>query len=241
MLQSLFADISRTDTRFIVYAPAESAIPSWLTTHNVAVTHEPLPQDGPDPFLAIESAGTFSGALTLAHLDDLLTPPVVRPGETEVASEGYQILFDVLHESIFTALHRDQLLTVSREIEDRAYRVGTGTLRVCFQTFSTFKSQLPVYRHLATQTDLDIHIYAVADWEPPAIPGITYYDISGTDLELYWLLAFDGGSESSDACALIARDEGETYTGYWTDDRELLDRIDAELRTTAGDSTAVGD
>lgn len=241
MLESVFTDIGRTDTRFVFYAPGESDIPSWFTTQNVAVTHHPLTASTPEPFLSIESGGDVVGTLTLAQLDDLLTPPIIGPGNDEFVSDGYKILFEVLDEAVFTALNRDQLLTVSREIEDRAYRVGHGTLRVCFQTFSTFKSQLPVYRHLAEATDLDIHIYAIADWEPPGIDGVTYHEVGETDLDLYWLLAFDAGDDSGEACGLFAREDDESYTGYWTDDRAIIERVNTELQTTIGDSPSSAD
>lgn len=241
MLKSVFADIERTDTRFVFYTSAESDIPSWFTTQNVAVTHQPLTSSAPEPFLSIESGGDVVGTLTLAQLNELLTPPIIGPGNDAFVSEGYTVLFEVLDEAVFTALGREQLLTVSREIEDRAYRVGHGTLRVCFQTFSTFKTQLPVYRYLAEATDLDIHIYAVADWEPPGIDGITYHEVGDTELDLYWLLAFDAGADSGEACGLFAREDGESYTGYWTDDRATIERVSTELQTTVGDSPTSAD
>jgi DICT domain-containing protein len=236
MLESVFDEISHTETRFIVYAPTGSDVPSWLETYNVTVEHKPLDGDHPEPFLTIQSDGEFVGSLTLEKLDALLTPPFVEQEANPLVSEGYQVLFEVLNEVVFTALGRRQLLAVSREIEDRAYRFGAGTLRVCFQTFSTFRTQLPVYRQLAADTDLEIHIYAVADWDPPAIDGITYHDISGTDLELYWLLAFEDASEPSNSCGLFAREQTGAFTGYWTDNPALVDRVAAELRATIDDS-----
>ena len=241
MLDSVFAEVGQSDTRFTIHAPAESDIPSWFKTYTVPVVHKTLLENGPDPFLSIESAGEFVGAISLKELEALLTPPIKRPPEETMVSDGYRVLFEALDATVFTALGRTQLLAVSREIEDRAYRVGNGTLRVCFQTFSTFNSQLSVYRHLATDTELDIHIYAVADWDPPAIEGITYHDISGMDLERYWLLAFDGGTEPTNACGLFSRETDESYTGYWTDDRTLINRIATELQTNVDDSPVSAD
>jgi hypothetical protein len=241
MLESVFATLDETDTQFYVHAPTESSLPSWFETHNVAVTHKPLNTPVPEPFVTIESGDSVVGTLTIAQLDDLLTPPISKPGDDAMVSEGYQVLFDVLDSAVFTALDRAQLLTVSREIEDRAYRIGQGTLRVCFQTFSTFESQVDIYRQLATDTDLDIHIYGVDDWDPPAIEGITYHDISGEDLDLYWLLTFDSGTADGDACGLFARQDGDTYTGYWTDDRDIIGRIDTELVATVDESSIVAD
>jgi len=241
MLDSVFAEVGQSDTRFTIHAPAESDVPPWFKTYTVPVVYNPLPKNGPDPFVSIESAGAFVGAISLKELEALLTPPIKRPPEDAMVSDGYRVLFEALDATVFTALGRKQLLAVSREIEDRAYRVGNGTLRVCFQTFSTFHSQLSVYRQLAADTALDIHLYAVADWDPPAIAGITYHDISGTGLERYWLLAFDGGTEPTNACGLFSRETGESYTGYWTDDRTLLDRVSTELKTNIDDSPVSAD
>ena len=143
-------------------------------------------------------------------------------------------LLGLLEDTAFTSLDRRQLLGTSREIEDRAFRVGDGTLRVSFQSLSAFENQTEVYRHLAANTDLDIHVYGEADWTPPAIDDITYHETSDDTVERFWVVAFDGGSERGQACALVARAEDDDYTGFWTYDPKSVDDVLAALETVDG-------
>jgi len=232
MLETLFAEVQDHDRQFTVYGRDEEMdIETQFAPCRVTVIERDLPPHGPDPFVVIEEDGEFAGAISLSEVRELLTPPFTRPDEhiKDDISLGYRILFAVLDETVFTAMDRGQLLAVSREIEERAFRVGAGTLRVSFQTLSTFASQVDIYRHLATETDLDIHIYCEADRTPPAIPGITYHDYATDSHSQYWVLAFDGGPDTSHPCGLVAREDHDTYAGFWTDDTALVSDIGAAL------------
>jgi len=230
MLDDLIADRRGSEHRFTVYRrddPPE--IETWLATHGVAVESRSLPPGGPPPFIEIETDGEVVGIIGVEAVEGLLEPPIVRPGDRDGVSEGYRILFEVLDETVFSGVERRALLAVSREIEDRAFRVGDGTLRVSFQTLSTFRSQTPVYRTLATETDLDIHVYGVDDWSPPAIPGITYHAEGVERFEPFWAMAFDGGPDETRACGLVARERSDEYTGFWTDDPAIVGEISTTL------------
>lgn len=125
---------------------------------------------------------------------------------------------------------RRELLAVSREIEDRAYRVGTGVLRVGFQTAAAFDTQLDAYRHLATETTLEIHVYGVDQSERslPDIEGITHH--GGDDaIDRYWALAFDGGGDDAQSCGLLAQERSDGYDGFWTNDPAIVEGISAGL------------
>lgn len=226
MFESLLSDVRDRDRRFVVYRSGEGPqLDVQFANYDVDVVVRDLPSGGPDPFLVIESNGEFAGAISVAELDGLLKPPLVRPGDGDDVSEGYRVLFDLLEETAFSAMNRRQLLAVSREIEDRAYRVGAGTLRVSFQALSVFESQVDVYRHLAAETDLDIHVYGVEDWTPPEITGLTYHGYETNSLEPYWVLAFDGGPDSEHACGLLGREHSGRFDGFWTDDPALVDTL----------------
>lgn len=230
MLDSLLTPVRKHTKRFTVYrGDEETDLEAKFSAHNVNVGHRELPPGGPDPFVVIENDGEFAGALPLEQLENLLEPPITRPVERDDVSKGYRVLFEVLDETVFTTMERRQLLAISREIEDRAFRTGTGTLRVGFQTLSAFEPQVEVYRTLATETDLDIHIHAVDDWVPPEIPGVTYHEYAEDRDERYWILAFDGGADASRACGLVAKQRSDGYDGFWTDDSEIVADIAAEL------------
>lgn len=224
MFDPLLAEVQDQSRQFTVYeGDEETGIPSQFATHPVNVRQERLPAGGPAPFVVIEQDGEFAGALPADEFQKLLEPPIVRPGERDDVSEGFGVLFDVLDDTVFTAMNRRQLLAVSREVEDRATRVGVGTLRASFQDWSRFEPQIDLYRYLASHTDLDIHIYGIERDDAPAIPGVTYH--RGERLDRYWSLAFDGGADESQSCALVAREQTDGYDGFWTYDPGLVDEI----------------
>lgn len=221
MFDSLLAELDSRERRFTVYRSGEETdVESRFETHNVAVSHSDLPPGGPEPFMTIEDEEEFAGALPVAQLDRLLEPPIVRPGAGEDVSNGFGVLFEMLDETVFRSMDREQLLAVSREIEDRAARVGEGTLRVRFESRSVFEPQTALYREFAAETELDIHIYGIDD-EP--FSGVQFHRLEGFDP--YWVLAFDGGPDRQQACALLARRQGTQFEGFWTYDPELVDRI----------------
>lgn len=225
--ESLFSEIRDRNHHCTVYRQDEDRdIEERFATRNVSIEYRPLPAGGPDPFLVLRKHGEFAGTIGLQQLDRLLEPPIVRSEVDDGISEGYRALFELLDDTVFTAMDRRQLLAVSREIEDRAFRIGNGRLHVAFQTLSLFESQVDVYRQLAT-TDLDIHVHGVADWTPPEIAGVSYH--TDDRLGQHWILAFDGGRNDTHACGLLARQQTETYDGFWTDDTEIVAKLITNL------------
>lgn len=244
MFDSMLASVQQSTHRFTVYADDDApSVDDWFANHSVAVDRQPLFPGGPDPFVAVERDGEFAGVLPVAVIERLLEPPVVRPQTTDGLSPAYRALFEVLDETVYTSMARRELLAVSREIEDRAGRLGTGSLHVSFQRLSVFRTQLPAYSKLA-ETGVAIHVYGEDDWMPPAIPGVVYHPESAGSMGEYWVVAFDGGDDPTQSCALVAREEADGYRGFWTNDEEMVARIRRRLETvdpdqslTEGDST----
>lgn len=219
-----------------VYSPAS---PDWIAdqfaTRNVDVEYEPLPPDSPTGFAVIYEGDEFVASIGLEELQEIVEPPIRRPWEPPPESSGYRALFDLLENTVFTAFDRRQLLGAAREIEDRAWRVGSGTLRVGFQRLSAMRSQVPVYERLAAETDLAIHLYGDADWEPPSIGGATVHRTDAGEIGDFWFLAFDGGDERSNACALLAEERRpDAFYGFWTYDVDSVDDLLSYLATTYG-------
>lgn len=227
MLDSLLADARASDHQFIIHSDdPDTAAKNWFRNHNVDVIHRPLPAGTPRPFLVVERDGEFVGVIDLSEVERLLEPPIVPPEPREELSESYRELFDVLADTVFTSIQRQELLAVSREIEDRAYRVGDGTLHVSFQRLSAFQSQQAVYETLAAETTLDIHVHGVDDWTPPKSSEISYHTLHSELLEPYWVMAFDGGPDETQTCGLVAEELPEQgYTGFWTHDESMVSRI----------------
>lgn len=232
MLDPYIDTALRRRKQFTVYSPSDDPdIVPRLATRNVTVEWRQVPSTGPPPFVSIRDDDGFVGTLGLADLEQLVTPPIVRPQDREGLAASYRALLDVLEETVFSSLKRRQLLATSREIEDRARRVGTGTLRVTFQSFANFSSQVPTYWRLGRETDLDIHIYAVPDRRPPAIPNVTFHADETGALSEFWCVAFDGGPDPTQACVLIAREEADGYVGFWSYDPALVRDVLATLES----------
>lgn len=228
MFGSLIADLRDREHHCTVYRSGDSReIERWLANHGVAIESRSLPPDGPTPFIEIKVNDEVVGVIGIEAVEGLIEPPIARPSESDEISEGYRVLFEMLEKTVVSGMSRREFLAVSREIEDRAFRVGEGTLRVSFQTLSTFKSQTDIYRTLATETDLEIHIYGVEDWTPPAITGITYHTDEAERFEPYWALDYDGGPDSTQACGLVAEELSDGYTGFWTSDSAIVEEISA--------------
>lgn len=233
MLDSYIADVERRRGELTVYSTEDTGLAEQLATRNATVEHKPLPPAGPPPFVAIRRDGAFAGALRLEEFKELLTPPVVRPGEREGLADGYRALLGTLEETLFTGLDRRQLLATSREIEDRAHRVGSGVLRVCFQSLSAFASQAEVYGHLIAGSDLEVHVYGEPDWMRPAVENLTYHPDIEDRLAPFWCVAFDGGPDESQACVLVAREREDGFVGFWSYDSDLVSDVLGTLETAA--------
>jgi len=229
MLEKYIEEVEHRQKRFVVYSDEAVDVAERLATRNVTVERQDLPAADPEPFVEIYDGDRFLGGIDLDDLQVLLEPPIVRPSDTEEAGEAYRALLEVLDGTVFATLDRQQLQATSREFESRARQVGQGTLRVGFQSLSAFQPQTEAYRRLGEETDLDIHVYGQPDWSPPTIPNVTYHrDTEGT-LAPYWFMAFDGGNEESQRCALVAREHDDGYRGFWTYDPSLVDDILATL------------
>lgn len=227
MFDDLFARIAGRGRRLVVYRTEdEDGSEGLFATRNVTVDRRTVPVGGPEPFVEIRENGEFAGVVGLEAVEERLDSPAFPPVERADVSRGCRVLLEVLDDTMFVSMDRRRLLAVTREIEDRAYRVGRGTLRVAFQTPSTFDPQADGYRRLAAETDLDIHLYGVGGRIDPDLEGITSH--RRTD-DRYWVLAFEDGDDGSQDCALVARDRSDGYQGFWTNDPDTVREVSSRL------------
>jgi len=226
ILTELIDTFREQDHQVVVYRGGDRLeTEAWLADHGIDVQSRSLPTGGPEPFLEIKTDGEVVGIIGVDAVEALLEPPIRRPGDRSDVSEGYRSLLEILEQTVISGMNHRELLAVSREIEDRAYRVGEGTLWISFQRLSAFSSQTDVYRALDAETELDIHVYGVEDRAPPDISGISYHARDGTKFERYWALAYDGGPDRTQACGLLAEERADGYTGFWTNDAVTVDVI----------------
>jgi len=80
MLDTYIEDVGRRRKRCVVYSSGETDLPAQPATRNVTVERRTLPPGAGTGFATIHDGGAFLGAVSLAHLEKLLAPPVLRPG-----------------------------------------------------------------------------------------------------------------------------------------------------------------
>lgn len=228
-LASILETAARHRTTLRHYGPAESDLATQFAGRNVTVDTRSLPPDGPAPFVVIEDDGAFLGAISEDDLQSFLSPSTTPPWRMDEAGDEYSVLYTLLEDTLFTSLDRRQLLGAAREIEDRAYRVGRGHLSVGFQSRTAFEAQRDLYQRLAGETDLDIDVYVVDETPTEELTGLTVHVEPTPEIGRYWTMAFDGGNDPSQQCALVAEHRGDSYEGVWTYDPRLVDRVFAAL------------
>jgi hypothetical protein len=231
-LRELIGDVEARCGQITVRAPpASSDLARTLTEHfeteNVVVEYEPVEADEDAEVLLVDD-GVLVARLCAGAASALAAPAIDAPWRPAFEACDYRDLLVHLDDTLFTGYDRRQMLATSREIEDRAWRAGSGQVYAGFQTFSAFRSQEPVYRHLA-RTDLSIDVYGAADCEPPSIDGITVHHSTEQAVADVWFLVFDD-EDDRDACALLAEERrpGE-YFGFWTYDSATVDEAVAAI------------
>ncbi|AJF26454.1 DICT sensory domain-containing protein [Haloarcula sp. KBTZ06] len=228
-VRTLLRRFEDSDVEITVYGPpATKTVVERLATQGIDATWRKLPTGHQNAFVVVRRDGAFAGTPPLTALQAFLCKPTTEPDDSRVpdSDPDRQLLYSALANTLLASLTPAQLLATSHEFEDRAYRVGEGTLRVSFQSLSIFRSQRARYQTLASDTDLDIHVYGRDDWEPPAIPGISFHPLTDTVLEQVWLLAFDAAGDDQNKCALVAEEtEDGPFRGLWTYNARLVDEI----------------
>ncbi|MFC7175671.1 DUF7344 domain-containing protein [Halosegnis marinus] len=159
-------------TRLRVCSPDDSPdLSDRFGSRNVVVEHTTLP-GADEGFVVVRRDGEFVGSVPVRAFDTLVHPPAGVPGSRDgEADEQFRALLGLLDDTVFTSLERDRMLATSREIEDRAWRLGHGRLYAGFQSLPVMHAEADVYRRLATKPDLRVEVFATPNGDPPAVEG----------------------------------------------------------------------
>ncbi|WP_424014577.1 DICT sensory domain-containing protein [Halorubrum xinjiangense] len=253
-LIELIAGVEAHEATLTVFN-ADPAVTDELREHfadrNVRIVDDQT-ASGPEEFAVLARDGEF---VTAASVDDLLS----RPGgdETEEAGDagdgelrragatgdrvGRPVL-DHLDETMFTSYSREDMVAASREIEDRAWRVGDGELHAGFQTLDVLTGEADTYDLLGEKERLDVHAYAADEGEAPDVEHYTVHVGKTAEIRETWFVAYDGGGYEDAKCALLAEERapGEFY-GFWSYDPETVDYIIDYLTERYGGSEQTDD
>jgi DICT domain-containing protein len=205
----------------------------YFADRNITVRTETTKSGKPGEFVTLSEDGEVLTATGLDSLRALLDDNA----KLDANERPYQPLLDHLDETMFTSWDTAQMVAASREIEDRAFRVDSGTLHAGFQYVSTLKNELPIYERLGS-TAVDVHAYAVPDEEPPTHDGFTLHLERAKEIEESWFVVFDGGDDEQAACGLLAEErEPREFYGFWTYDKSTVDWILNHLESSYGPLT----
>ncbi|PSQ09796.1 sensor protein [Halobacteriales archaeon QS_5_70_15] len=230
--------------RITVYGPEPpDDVSELFETWNVTVDYEHLPTAPEDAFITVHEGEEFLGGVSAAALATLTAPTIGEPWGESDREESYRELLNLLDDTLFFSGNRRQLLATSREFEERAWRRGTGALHATFQSRDAFGPQVETYGRLAGQSDLTVHVYAPEEWRPveaapewaPSTDGVHWHHADADELHRTWVVAYDGGDDPEQECALVAfEEEPNEYEGFWTYDPELVDDVVDYLQRNYG-------
>ncbi|MFD1570544.1 DICT sensory domain-containing protein [Halorubrum laminariae] len=239
-LIELIAGVEAHEATLTVYnadAADTDALREHFADRNIRIVDEQS-DAGPAAFAVLSRDGAFVTAVTVDELlpdgpadgDIVGTDPGdgTRRGGTrrdETRRVGGPVL-DHLDETMFTSYSRADMVAASREIEDRAWRVGDGELHAGFQTLDVLTGETDTYDVLGEKTDLDVHAYAADEGNAPDVKHYTVHVGRTAEIREMWFVAYDGGDIDEAKCALLAeeRSDGEFY-GFWSYDPETVDDI----------------
>lgn len=229
-LSELIAGVESHETVLTVYN-ADSATAGDLrerfADRNIVVETGET-NKGPKRFVVLSHDEAF---LTAAGISDLF--PESETEQASFESDPYRPILDHLDETLFTSYSRKKMLAASREIEDRAWRVGKGQLHAGFQRISMLRTQLETYSALGQRDVLTVHTYATPDTELPEQDEFVIHTEDTDEIARSWFVAFDGAGVNDTKCALLAEERapGEFY-GFWTYDPDTVDYIIGHLTST---------
>ncbi|SFR92206.1 Diguanylate Cyclase and Two-component system sensory domain-containing protein [Halomicrobium zhouii] len=232
-LADFVADVAKRRKTMVVYASDGAPdVADHFESRNVTVERKSIAPGGPDGFVVLRDEDGFVGAFGIDKFAELLDPPLFRPTYRTEVSEPWRSLYEILDNTLFASFGRRQLLGAAREIENRAWRVGAGTLRVGFQSPDALAAQMDVYRRLVEQTDLSIHVFVEAGDEAFPVPdGVELFRSEGTEIGDFWFLVYDAAGDPLNACALLAEERAlGTYYGFWTYDEDRVAALSTYLQ-----------
>ncbi|SEQ24340.1 DICT sensory domain-containing protein [Natrinema salaciae] len=236
-LRDVFEAVDRRRKTLEIHADEASVVTEFrhqFDTRNVDVTHRALGAlDGTGFVIVRDDDGEFRGALGIDQFDAILSPESHPPWELAETDHDQADLFEFLENTLFSSYDRRQMIATSREIEERAWRVGTGRLYAGFQRATALRAQAAVYDRLGAHDSLDVAVFLGEETDVALIDAVTVVADAGGDLGAFWFVAFDGGGNEFHRCALIAEERAAgRYYGVWTFDPATVGELFTYLERT---------
>lgn len=204
---------------------------AYFESQNVRIQTAETVSGRPRELGVLTSGREFLTIVDVAMLRELVASvPTAR--DVGIADSEYSDILRYLKETTFTSYDTGQLLYASREIEDRARRVGGGTIHAGFQRLSIMGNEQEIYQDL-DRRGVDVHAYGLSDAPLPDFGGGVIHATNTAEIATTWFVVFDGGGTTSQKTALIATERAEDdWFGAWTYDPGIVDNLCAYLDST---------
>ncbi|MFB6205273.1 MAG: DICT sensory domain-containing protein [Haloglomus sp.] len=229
-LTELISGVEDHEKRLTVFNTDEEtvgAVREQFRDRNLSVVGDRSRSGRPGSFVVLSKREDVEDEfVTATSVEDVLSNPGADdPDEDDDEADRHHPILDHLDETMFTSYDTRQMVTASREIEDRAWRLGAGSLHAGFQQLSILADQMDVYTRLASQEDLDVHAYACPDTEvPDHDTDLTIHVERAEEIAKSWFVVYDGNGVDVNKCALLAEErEDRAFYGFWTYDPDTVD------------------
>jgi hypothetical protein len=226
-LTELISGVEDHEKRLTVFNTDDEtveAVRDQFRDRNLSVVGDRSESGRPGEFVVLSSMRDGDDEfVTATSVDEVLTAP--RREVSDLEGDVHHPILDHLDETMFTSYDTRQMVAASREIEDRAWRLGEGSLHAGFQQLSILSDQMDVYTRLASREGLDVHAYATPDAEVPAHDtDLTIHVERSEEIADSWFVVYDGNGADVNKCALLAEErEDRAFYGFWTYDPDTVD------------------
>lgn len=156
--------------------------------------------------------------------------------DPEFEPETYEPILDELDETTFSSYTRQDMVAASKEIEDRAWRIGSGEVYAGFQRLGVLESERDAYERLASPDNLDVHAYATPDGTVISTSNLVIHAEDTAEIASTWFVAYDGDGRDHDKSLLLAEERETGFYGFWSYNPDTVDRAIAYLTQTYGRS-----
>jgi hypothetical protein len=214
--------------------PVQNLLELAFDGQTVTVGESMLPEEAANLVLLVEDGEVVAVSPLEAVMDAflLVNADLYRTGLSGLDKYEAPEVLTRLDETVFRlrgypASNKEKLLLIvmSRYIERRAWVVGSGTLRSTFQRLSRIEDERgtrAVYERLS-DTDVEVHVYGVPDWEPPASLGVRLHTGTSADYRKSWCVVFVPEDDADAHAALVAVEVGRNeWRGMWTYRRDRV-------------------
>lgn len=201
----------------------EQQLAEYFDTQNVRIRSYRTSSGTPADTAVLSTDNEVLEMISIETLRGLVDS--VQSGPTSVGQHDieYDAVLGHLKETTFTSYDTEQMLYASREIEDRARRVGDGTVHAGFQRCSVMADQRVIYTDL-TEKGVEVHAYGIPDAEIPDLGSSQLHTVDTEEIAKTWFVIFDGAGDVTQKSALIAEERNpNSFFGFWTYDAKIVD------------------